>query len=75
MPLKKKKIASYNQASSKGFMIELVLIFFVGKAFYDLAGRHKKHQWGFAILGSYYKKEDSFSGNRPDGIGFTGRSA
>jgi len=37
-------------------MIALVLLYFVGKAFYDLAGLHNKSQWGFAILGvvSYY---------------------
>lgn len=37
-------------------MIGLILLYFVGKAFYDLAGRHNKSQWGFAILGvvSYY---------------------
>ena len=37
-------------------LLGLILIFFVGKAFYELAGRHKKNQWGFAILGiaTYY---------------------
>jgi hypothetical protein len=37
-------------------MIGLILIYFVGKAFYDLAGNHQKGQWLFAILGvvSYY---------------------
>ena len=37
-------------------MLGLILIYFVGKAFYDLAGLHGKSQWGFAILGivSYY---------------------
>jgi hypothetical protein len=37
-------------------MLALVLLYFAGKAFYDLAGKHGKHQWGFAILGvaSYY---------------------
>lgn len=37
-------------------LLGLVLIYFVGKAFYDLAGRHDKSQWGYAILGvaSYY---------------------
>lgn len=37
-------------------MVGLVLLYFVGKAFYDLAGLHNKSQWGFAILGvvSYY---------------------
>jgi hypothetical protein len=32
-------------------MLGLILIYFVGKAFYDLAGLHGKSQWGFAILG------------------------
>ena len=37
-------------------MIALVLIYWVGKAFYNLAGNHQKSEWGFAILGvvSYY---------------------
>ena len=37
-------------------MVGFILIFFVGKAFYDLAGLNNKSQWGFAILGvaSYY---------------------
>jgi hypothetical protein len=37
-------------------MIALLCIYFVGKAFYDLAIRHKKSKWGFAILGvvSFY---------------------
>lgn len=37
-------------------MLGLLLIYFVGKAFYDLAGKYNKSQWGFAILGvvSYY---------------------
>jgi hypothetical protein len=37
-------------------MLGLVLLYFAGKAFYDLAGKYNKHQWGFAILGvvSYY---------------------
>jgi hypothetical protein len=37
-------------------MIALILIYFIGKAFYDLAGKFQKSQWGFAILGvvSYY---------------------
>jgi hypothetical protein len=37
-------------------MIALVLLYFVGKAFYDLAGRNNKSQWLFAVLGvvSYY---------------------
>lgn len=37
-------------------MLGLVLIYFVGKAFYDLAVKHGKHKWGYSILGvgSYY---------------------
>ena len=37
-------------------MIGLILVYFVGKAFYDLAGIHNKNQQLFAILGvgSYY---------------------
>ena len=37
-------------------MIGLVLLYFVGKAFYDLAGLNKKNEWLYAILGvgSYY---------------------
>lgn len=37
-------------------MLGLLLIYFVGKAFYDLAQEHRKSRWGFAILGivAYY---------------------
>ena len=37
-------------------LLGIILIFFVGKAFYDLAGLHHKSRWGFAILGvaTYY---------------------
>lgn len=37
-------------------MIGIILIYFVGKAFYDLAHEHDRSRWGFAILGvlSYY---------------------
>lgn len=37
-------------------MLGLILLYFAGKAFYDLAGRYEKKQWLFAILGvvSYY---------------------
>lgn len=37
-------------------MIGLVLLYFVGKAFYDLAGLNNKNEWLYAILGvaSYY---------------------
>jgi branched-subunit amino acid ABC-type transport system permease component len=32
-------------------MIGLFLLYFIGKAYYDLAGDHNKHTWGHAILG------------------------
>jgi uncharacterized membrane protein YdjX (TVP38/TMEM64 family) len=32
-------------------MLGLVLIYFLGKAFYDLAEKFQKNQWGYAILG------------------------
>jgi amino acid permease len=37
-------------------MVGLILLYFVGKAFYDLAGLSNKSQWLYAILGvgSYY---------------------
>lgn len=37
-------------------MVGLVLLYFVGKAFYDLAALNNKSQWLYAILGvgSYY---------------------
>lgn len=37
-------------------MFGLLLLYFAGKAYYDLAGQYDKHQWGIAILGvvSYY---------------------
>jgi branched-subunit amino acid ABC-type transport system permease component len=37
-------------------MIGLLLIYFIGKAFYQLAHDYDKSRWGFAILGilSYY---------------------
>jgi hypothetical protein len=37
-------------------MIGLILLYFVGKAYYDLADTHGKSKWSFAILGvaSYY---------------------
>lgn len=37
-------------------MIGLVFIYFIGKAFYELASENNKHKWGFTILGiiSYY---------------------
>lgn len=37
-------------------MLGLFLIYFIGKAFYDLAQEHNKNNWVFAILGvvSYY---------------------
>jgi hypothetical protein len=37
-------------------MLGLLLIYFIGKKFYELAGIHHKNQWGYAVLGviSYY---------------------
>lgn len=37
-------------------MLGLLLIYFIGKYFYDLADNHDKNKWLFAILGviSYY---------------------
>ena len=37
-------------------MLGLLLIYFIGKSFYNLAEGYKKSAWGFAILGiiSYY---------------------
>lgn len=37
-------------------MLGLLLIYFIGKNFFDLAGKYNKHQWGYAIVGiaAYY---------------------
>ncbi|WP_290697211.1 hypothetical protein [Lacinutrix sp.] len=37
-------------------MLGLILLYWVGKYFYKLAGEYNKSEWGFAILGivSYY---------------------
>ena len=37
-------------------MLGLLLIYYIGKQFYQLAHEYDKHEWGFAILGvvSYY---------------------
>lgn len=37
-------------------MLGLVLLYWIGKYYYRLAGDHNKSQWGFAILGiiAYY---------------------
>ena len=37
-------------------MLGILLIYFIGKYFYTLAGKYGKNQWGYAILGiaSYY---------------------
>ena len=37
-------------------MLGILLIYFIGKRFYDLAATYRKHQWGFAIAGvaAYY---------------------
>ena len=37
-------------------MLGLFLLAFLGKKFYELAGTHNRHQWGYAIAGvaAYY---------------------
>lgn len=37
-------------------MLGLLLIYFIGKAYYQLADQHGRSKWGFAILGvvAYY---------------------
>tara|TARA_B100000678_G_C18148717_1_gene477963 strand:- start:133 stop:453 length:321 start_codon:yes stop_codon:yes gene_type:complete len=37
-------------------MLGLLLLYFIGKSFYNLAQKHGKSKWGFAILGvvTYY---------------------
>lgn len=37
-------------------LLALILIFFVGKAFYELAERYNRSRWGFAVVGvaTYY---------------------
>lgn len=37
-------------------MIGLLLIYFIGKSFYELAHKHNRSRWGYAILGvvTYY---------------------
>lgn len=37
-------------------MLGLVLLYWIGKYYYNLAEQHKKSKWGFAILGiaTYY---------------------
>ena len=37
-------------------MLGLILLYWIGKYFYELAEQHNKSQWGFAILGivTYY---------------------
>jgi len=37
-------------------MLGIFLLYFIGKAFYNLAHEHQKNKWGFAIAGvvSYY---------------------
>jgi len=37
-------------------MLGLLLIYFIGKYFYDLAILHEKSKWGWAVIGvvSYY---------------------
>lgn len=37
-------------------MIGILLVYFIGKSYYDLAGNYDKNKWGYAILGiiAYY---------------------
>ncbi len=37
-------------------MLGLILIYWIGKTFYKLAGQHDRSEWGYAILGiaAYY---------------------
>ena len=37
-------------------MIGLLLVYFIGKSYYELAGNYDKNKWGYAILGivAYY---------------------
>lgn len=37
-------------------MLGIILIYWIGKYHYQLAGKYKKNQWGYAILGivTYY---------------------
>lgn len=32
-------------------MLSIVLLYFIGKAFYDLAGNHNRNKWGMTIAG------------------------
>lgn len=32
-------------------MLSILLIYFIGRKFYELAAEFNKHKWGFAILG------------------------
>lgn len=43
-------------------MIGLLLIYFIGKAFYELAFEHNKSPWGFAIIGIVCYYAGSFVG-------------
>jgi hypothetical protein len=51
-------------------MIGLILIYFIGKSFYKLAEKHKKSEWGFAILGVALFYIGSFVGGFIVGILF-----
>lgn len=37
-------------------MLGIILLYFIGKTFYDLAVRYKRNPWGYTLLGvaSYY---------------------
>jgi hypothetical protein len=51
-------------------MLGIFLIYFIGKAFYDLAAQFNKSKWGYGILGiaSYYL--GTFIGGVLIGIGY-----
>ncbi len=43
-------------------MFGLILIYFIGKSFFKLAEKHKKSEWGYAVLGVALYYIGSFSG-------------
>jgi thiamine transporter ThiT len=49
-------------------MLGLLLIYFIGKAFYDLSAKHNKSKWGFAILGIVVYYAGTFIGGIIMGI-------
>lgn len=43
-------------------MIGIILIYFIGKSFFKLAEKHRKSEWGYAILGVVLYYLGSFAG-------------